>query len=79
MSVKKLRKLQFIQPTARSWSQWIPISGSELCCHCGLVHNVQYAVKKDRRGNDVLFKRVREHKGKTNQWRKQQVFQCRKV
>lgn len=76
---KRLTKLQFIQPTSRSWSQWIDMAKYELCCDCGLSHEVQYAVKEMRNGKKKLFKRVRVNKGRTAQWRKQQVFKCRPV
>lgn len=71
----KLQKLQFVQPSTRSWSQWLKVTRSELCCDCGLVHRVQYALETDRRGKKVLRKRVRVDKGKTAQWRKQKAFQ----
>lgn len=76
---KKLKKLQFIQPTSRHWSQWLEATGFEVCCDCGLSHKVQYAVKTQRNGRTKLFKRVRAHKGRTKQWRKQQEWKCRKV
>ena len=60
---------QYVQRSWRHYSQWLSCSTTqfEICCGCGMVHQVQYQLRDDPRNKKrtVLYKRVRVAHGRT--------------
>ena len=61
--------LRYEQPKENKWIQPIRKGYKMRCCDCGLVHNIDFRIVKNKRGNFILFKISRNNRA-TSQIRK---------
>lgn len=61
--------IRFFQRSWKHYSQWISCHATqfEVCCGCGLVHQVQYRLRDNprKKNESILYKRVRAARGRT--------------